>query len=771
MSTQHDIEKEREAQTFPQPPQGPPRPQSRRWVVITAIAVMLVLVLSLGVLFIPGVIQRPGGQLTPAPTSPATQVTPTAPTKPTPGNDLTPTPAPGVVLGPQACPSGIANPAHWDAIIGTNNGQQHVESISCANIIDNPSLQALVMVRHTDASATLDVYVFQNVTSAKPTQIFKLPGLVKGNSMISGYNTVMTAEVDRNSTLNAGKTVPATTPDIFREFDWSASKGTLVQTAFPGIFPDLTRYQAEADQALVNKGQDTWKNDPQAVAKAMTVQFLSWKGTLTSTITSGGGAKDVYATVKVAHPTQGTTKPPSVNVTLSRLEGNTHNMWVAIGVEDGTGTLTSVTARSLVASPLKIEGRGDSFGGAIGEVYILDHLYTTVGQAHVSSSNGLGSGVSPYSLLVSYTTSFRQGPQEGIVELQLTSTMGPTAYSAVMVKVLLGPDALGNPAYWNQFLPAEPYTSIADRVTFGNLLGKPTLQAMVVAHEIVGGGPLFRSVFVFDNILADRPMLLFSVKHLLLGDAQISGYSTIMTAEVDLNSSINKGKTYALLTPDLYREFQWSAQAGTFVQVVFPGFYPDLTRWQAEVDQVAVSQGNVIWKLDAVKVTQHWNLIGGTAKLVKGGGSHDLTAIVNVTFPSPGSPTSIPVTQVTLNRLEGNPTGIWEITAVESNGLFIYTPKSGTTISSPVTVTGYGPQFESQVGTVYILDHLYQKIQVGDNFAMLLNGSLPPAKFSLDVPYKSSFQGGAQEGIVELVHTSGASFDIRTVMVKVLISA
>lgn len=220
---------------------------------------------------------------------------------------------------------------------------------------------------------------------------------------------------------------------------------------------------------------------------------------------------------------------------------------------------------------------------------------------------------------------------------------------------------------------------------------------------------------------------------------------------------------------DLYREFQWSKSEGKFVQVVFPGLFPDMTRWQAEDHQAAVMLGEKgISNYDAVTTAQ--KLLGGSAKLVKGGGPNDLTAVVNVTYPEPGGPTSIPVTQVTLSRLGGNTSGIWEITAVEANGLFMYTPKSGTTISSPVTVTGFGPQFEAQIGTVYILDRLYQKIQVGDNFAMAPDGSSPPSKFSLDVKYTSSIKGATQEGIVKLVHTSGASFDIRTVMVKVLLN-
>lgn len=69
-------------------------------------------------------------------------------------------------------------------------------------------------------------------------------------------------------------------------------------------------------------------------------------------------------------------------------------------------------------------------------------------------------------------------------------------------------------------------------------MGKPGLQAMVVATDILGGGPVYRSIFVFDKITDPKPQMLFQVDHLLHGDAQISGYSTIMTKEVDVHPSI-----------------------------------------------------------------------------------------------------------------------------------------------------------------------------------------------------------------------------------------
>src|SRR4029077_11579424 len=105
----------------------------------------------------------------------------------------------------------------------------------------------------------LDIFVFNKITDAHPTKIFQSMGLVQGDAKISRYNTVLTAQADELSALNAGKAVSAMTADLFREFKWSQSTGTLVQTVFPGIFPDLTRYQAEADQAQVNQGKQPWK--------------------------------------------------------------------------------------------------------------------------------------------------------------------------------------------------------------------------------------------------------------------------------------------------------------------------------------------------------------------------------------------------------------------------------------------------------------------------------------------------------------------------------
>jgi hypothetical protein len=132
---------------------------------------------------------------------------------------------------------------------------------------------------------------------------------------------------------------------------------------------------------------------------------------------------------------------------------------------------------------------------------------------------------------------------------------------------------------------------------------QPSLQEVVAAQLIVGG-PNIHSIFVFDKITDPQPKLLFKVERLYQGYANISNYRTPMTAEVDSNSSINKGKGDANVIVDLFRKFKWSEGAGTFVQVAFPGIFPDLTRYEAEQDQMMVNGGADPWKNNAAKVAQ-----------------------------------------------------------------------------------------------------------------------------------------------------------------------
>ena len=503
LSTQETLA---EPQATPPPPVVPPfhhspRPGMKWWYIGTAVVIVLVLLLSIGAVMLAQLGPHPVPQPTPTvqPTALPTGVPTTITT--TPGADITPTPGPDIVLGPRACPAAVKDPASWRQFLPTSPLSFNPQEVTCGNLLDKPTLQAMVVATEVIGGGPTfrSVFVYDNITASQPHLLFTWRHLLLGEARISGYNTIMTVEVDLHSSLNQGKAYAALTPDLFREFDWNADKGTFVQAAFPGIFPDLTRYQAENDQAQVNKGKDPWKNDPKAVALRLGEQFFSWKRPLMTTLLSGGGTNDVYATVKLeATPFPGMKVGPSVTVTLSRLEGNPRNMWVVIAVEDGPGVLTSITPRSLLASPVRFEGTADAHERLIGHAYVLDHLFSVVGQATINAQPGLENATSPYSVLVSYETSFKTGPQEGVVEVALSSPVGAPY---VLVKVLLDPQpqvafgpiscplAQQNPAFWQSRTGISPTT-----VTCGYLKGpaNSTLQALLTVSPADGkpGQPL-----------------------------------------------------------------------------------------------------------------------------------------------------------------------------------------------------------------------------------------------------------------------------------------
>jgi hypothetical protein len=345
---------------------------------------------------------------------------------------LTPV-TPGIQLGEQPCPALLKNPAYWTTVVNLRIGQT-IESVICGNLVGIPVLQAVVAVRHTGDARVLDIAVYNNIFSSTPVQLFALHGLLHGDVKISGYNTLLTAQSDPHSILNNSLSPPQYEQDLFREFKWSDRARTLVQVAFSGIFPDLTRYQAELEQSLVNqgKGYQQWRLDVVQSARVFASTFLNWPPRVPVAVLSGGGLHDYKALVQVRNTAHG---GGIVRISFTRLEGNNNGgLWEATSIEADGVSITSPKSGQQTTSPLMVAGTSKALTGKLTKITVLDHNHADIGLGRVIKAGT--NKTMTFSSSVPYTSSFLDGAQEGILALYVYNTRG-AIITVAMVKVLL----------------------------------------------------------------------------------------------------------------------------------------------------------------------------------------------------------------------------------------------------------------------------------------------------------------------------------------------
>jgi hypothetical protein len=319
--------------------------------------------------------------------------------------------------------------------VGTNPTKA-VEGVICGYLMGVPTMQAVVKVRHSTAPFLLDIGGYAAITSTKPVRIFTLTGLLQSDVSISTYNSLLTGQVDPNSSQNKGHSSTEQGVNLYREFKWSDRAGTLTQVAFSGLYPDLTRYQAEFEQHEVNTGQgfQQWRLSAVTTAQNFAQFVLGWDSTPPTTVVSGGGAHDARAVVLVKNPSAANA---AIQLSFSRLELNTNGgIWEVTDVATDGISITAPQPLQQLTSPVHVMGSNAAFAGKLTTITVFDHDRTAIGQATVTQASGAGN--TPFVIRAPYASSFQGGTQEGSIVLY-SYTGNHVIAGAVMVKVLLSP--------------------------------------------------------------------------------------------------------------------------------------------------------------------------------------------------------------------------------------------------------------------------------------------------------------------------------------------
>jgi len=339
-----------------------------------------------------------------------------------------------------------------------------------------------------------------------------------------------------------------------------------------------------------------------------------------------------------------------------------------------------------------------------------------------------------------------------------TSTVTPTSAFTPPIITL---QVVGNcPALnWDSLVGTHPHVNKVQKVTCGGLEGNGTLQALVNVRYYTSDAKL--DVYAYN--LYGSPTQIFKLQGLVDGDAQISPTGTIITAEIATNGLPSA-------TPDLFKEFQWSA--GSFRQVMFPGFYPDTTYYQALQDQANVSAGRDTWKTSGFPLLNnlalrlcHWTQTSDKTLTYD---SRTGTYIVQVTNLGPGGGGFV----AKLFRLNNVTTNIFEIMQVTPlDGVTSLTaPATGATLTNPLHVSGVAQGTGNILGHVVLFDESH--INIGDTGPIHSPAASGLVNFTSDLKYQTETHG-MQDGVLAFFSTTQNNLDIsnQVMMIKVLVSS
>jgi hypothetical protein len=347
---------------------------------------------------------------------------------PEPTISPTPTPRPpALTLQVIACPSTLS--LNWDRLIGTKAGVNKVQKVMCGSLEGYGSFVALIDVRYYTPDARLDYYVYDNLFGS-PHRSFSMLGLLNGDAQISPAGTIMTAEIGPGDSIKGLR-------DVFKEYQWNGA--TFTQILFPGIYPDMTYYQAEQDQAQLNaelaagSKRNAWKATFYGVVDDLAKRIFHWIDTHTSTVQFSPHDGIYIAAVQNLGPGGG-----GFVASMFRLDNNIQNIFEIkqISSIDGSTSLTSPTLGVQVTNPVSVSGVSLTSGSILGKIVVYSDIFIAIGDSGDIPSPATG-GYANFSKSVKYNLN-SPGVQEGIVVFYSTTQNNTNLSSqVVMVKVLL----------------------------------------------------------------------------------------------------------------------------------------------------------------------------------------------------------------------------------------------------------------------------------------------------------------------------------------------
>ena len=340
----------------------------------------------------------------------------------------TPTPKPPTItLQVIGCPSGLS--LNWDNLVGTQVNLNKVQKVMCGSLEGSGSFEALVNVRYYTPDAKLDYYVYDNLNGT-PSRTFSMQGLLDGDAQISPSGTIMTAEIGPQDTIK-------TKPDVFKEYQWNGS--AFGQAMFPGMYPDMTYYQAEQNQAQLNtelaagNKQNAWRTVFLGVPDHLAKLIFHWTNIDTHTVRFQSSTGTYIVAVYNLGPGGGGFIATMFH--LDNSEANTFEIMHLTSI-DGSVLLSTPTTGVQLGNPLTISGSTYANGTVLGKAVIYNDTFIDIGDSGDIRSPA-SAGYVNFTKSINYHLN-SSGVQEAAVAFYWTNQNNSNfTNQVVIVKVLL----------------------------------------------------------------------------------------------------------------------------------------------------------------------------------------------------------------------------------------------------------------------------------------------------------------------------------------------
>jgi len=208
---------------------------------------------------------------------------------------------------------------------------------------------------------------------------------------------------------------------------------------------------------------------------------------------------------------------------------------------------------------------------------------------------------------------------------------------------------------------------------------------------------------------------LFTQRGLIQGTVTVSAANTLVTGELDTTLSPQASTLVQPLQQNVYREYSW--QNGRFVQVTYPSLYPVASRGEAEALQQQANNGQSVPWSDPMTTAEQmakdifkWPATSPQDKVLSNDGT-----MARIQLVQQNSQMQV---MVTLKRLvQQNKTGLWFVTAAQTNGINLTQPQPSSVVTSPTNIKGTGALTDGQT-TVTLFDHTLTSLSFLNNPAL-----------------------------------------------------